>query len=419
MKSIKTSISSKLVALMAGAALFGLVSQSALAVGTTSGTSISNSATLNYTVGAVAQTAITSTAASFTVDDKVNVLVAGGLITSVTPGATGVVTPFTVTNSGNATQGYNLVAADAASGAYTVNATAITDNFNSVVGYTIYRDDGAGVPANANDGILSAAELAAGPVTTIPTLAAGATASLLVLTNIPLAQVNTDASVVSLRATTVWPTPLVPAEEPAAVVAGAVVSATAGANTAGVDVVLADGAGAIDNASDGAYSTYGAFKVATAVLSVSKVATLLCDPINGNVNPKNIPGAAVQYAVTITNASGGASATLTTVTDTLVAALGFDPNLINGVGAGSLCNSATGTSLSASGFGAVYGTGTTTTTYAAPGLAGQAVTAGAAVAAGTATITYGSLAGGGLAGFVGGVLPANSYITVYFNAFVQ
>lgn len=411
MKSIKTSISSKLVTLLAGAALFGLISQSALAVGTASGTSISNQATLNYTVGAVAQTAITSAAAAFTVDDKVNVLVAGGVISPVTPGATSVVTPFTVTNNGNATQGYNLVAADAASGAYTVNATAITDNFNPVTALTIYLD-------NNGNGIVDGADAV---VTTIPTLAPGATVNLLVMTDIPLARVNGDAAVVSLKATTVWPTPLVAAEEPAAVVAGAVVAATAGANTAGVDVVLADAAGVVagDAASDGAHSSYGAFKVATAVLSVSKVATLLCDPINGSTNPKNIPGAAVQYAVTITNASGGASATLTTVTDTLVAALGFDPKLINGVGAGTLCNSATGTSLSASGFGAIYGTGTTVTTYAAPGSAAQAVTAGAAVAAGTATITYGSLAGGGLAGFVGGVLPANSYITVYFNAFVQ
>ena len=58
---------------------------------------------------------------------------------------------------------------------------------------------------------------------------------------------------------------------------------------------------------DGAHSIYGAFKVASSVLSVAKVTTLLCDPINGNVNPKNIPGAVVQYAVTITNAAGAAS----------------------------------------------------------------------------------------------------------------
>ena len=83
-------------------------------------------------MGGVAQTPINTAAVTFTVDDKVNVLVAGGVITSVTPGQLSAVTPFTVTNNGNATQGYNLLATDAASGAYTVNATAITDNFNPV-----------------------------------------------------------------------------------------------------------------------------------------------------------------------------------------------------------------------------------------------------------------------------------------------
>lgn len=412
MKSIKTSISTKLASLLFGAALFGLISQSALAL-TQSGTSISNQATLNYSVAAVAQTPITSVAVSFTVDDKVIVTVAGGVITGVTPGQNGALTPFTVTNNGNATQGYNLVAADAASGAYTVNATAITDNFNPAAGYTIYRD-------NNCDGLINGADAV---VTTIPTLAVNTTACLLVQTNIAVAQVNGDAAVVSLKATTVWPTPLVAAEEPAAVVAGAVVANNSGsANTAGVDVVFADAAGVVDALTDGAHSTYGAFKVASAVLSVSKVVNLLCDPINGTTNPKNIPGAYVQYAVTITNAAGAASATLTTVTDTLVAQLVADGKLISGAGAppATAC-SASGTSLAASGFGAVYGTGTTTTTYAAPGLAGQAVTAGAAVAGQVITITYSALTGGGLGAFAGGggVLPANSFITVYYNAIVQ
>lgn len=414
MKRTTTGISSKLVALLAGAAMFGLVSQSALAAGTQSGTSISNTATLNYSVGSVTQTAITSAAAAFTVDDKVNVLVAGGVITNVTPGQSSAVTPFTVTNNGNATQGYALAAADAASGAYTVNATPITDNFNPVPAYKIYVD------TNAN-GVLDAAELAAGVVTSIPTLAAGATVNLLVLTDIAASptRVNGDAAVVSLKASTLWPTPLVASEEPAAVVAGAVVVNTAGANTAGVDVVFADAAGAVEAATDGAHSTYGAFKVVSSALSVAKIVTVICDPINGSTNPKNIPGAVVQYAVTITNGVGAASATLTTVTDTLVAQLGFEPKLINGAGAGSLCSSATGTALSATtGFSAVRGTGTTTTTYAAPGAAAQATTAGATIAGQAITIDFATLAGTAY-GAADAVLPANSYVTVYFNAIVQ
>lgn len=403
----KTNRPPRLVALLASAALFGLVSQSALAL-TQSGTSISNTATLSYSVNTLAQTDITS-AVAFTVDDKVNLTVSGGVQTSVTPAQVGALTPFTVTNNGNATQGYNLVAANAASGAYTV-AGAITDNFDPVTALTIYRD-------NNCDGIINGADAV---VTTIPTLNVGTTACLLVSTDIAASRVNSDAAVVSLKATTTWPTPLVAAEEPAAVVAGAVVTATAGANTAGVDVVLADVAGVIagDAASDGAHSTYGAFKVVSAVLSVSKVTTVICDPINGNVNPKNIPGAAVQYAVTITNAVGAASATLSQITDTLTGTLAFDPKLNSGALPATNCVSGNvANTLSATGFGAVSGAGVVTS-YAAPGLAGQAVTAGATHAAGVVTIDFPTLASPTY-GLLSGVLPANSYVTVYFNAFVQ
>ena len=120
------------------------------AAGTPSGTTISNSATLTYTIGAGPATSATSVA-TFTVDDKVNVLVAGGVITNVSPNQIGVATPFTVTNNGNATQGYNLAAANATSGAYTVNATPITDNFDPATALRICLDDGSG-GGTANDG---------------------------------------------------------------------------------------------------------------------------------------------------------------------------------------------------------------------------------------------------------------------------
>jgi len=414
MKYFKTSMPSRLVALLAGAALFGLVSQSALAL-TQSGTAIVNTASLSFTVGGVAQTAIIGSA-TFTVSDKINLTVVGGAITPVSPGQAGATTTFTVSNLGNAKQGYNLAVAD------TVGAVfgAATDNFNAT-GYTIYQDNTNNTAAG---GACTTASATA--ITTIPNLNAGASICVWVAaTAIPLAQVNSDAAVITLNAATTWPTVLVPGEEPVVGAgagqmggAGVLVTQTVGAHTAGVDVVFADAATVLplDAAYNGQYIAYGAYKVSSAILSVVKVATVLCDPINGNTNPKNIPGAAVQYAVTITNAVGAASATLTTVTDTLVAALGFDPNLINGVGAGTLCN-ATGTHLAASGFGAVSGAGVVTS-YSAPGLATQATTAGATQAAGTVTVNYGTLASPAYS-LVGGVLPANSFVTVYFNAYVQ
>src|SRR3989338_1406131 len=101
MKKHNTTSPPRLAALLFGAALLGLVSQGALAVA--SNTTISNLATLNYTVGGVSQTAIGSseagntagagTATTFLVDKKVNLTVVevGGSLTSVSPGQTAVV----------------------------------------------------------------------------------------------------------------------------------------------------------------------------------------------------------------------------------------------------------------------------------------------------------------------------------------
>jgi uncharacterized repeat protein (TIGR01451 family) len=321
MKSIKTSISAKLAALLFGAALFGLVSHSALAAGTLSGTSISNTATLSYSVATVAQTAIPATT-TFVVDDKVNVLVAGGVITNVTPGQNGVLTPFTVTNSGNATQGYNLVAADAASGAYTVNATGITDNFDPAAGLTIYRDNDCNGAINGADAV----------VTTIPTLPPNAgvasTACLLVQTDIAGTQVNGDAAVVSLKATTVWPTPLVPAEENTITppTAGAVVAATGGANTTDVDVVLADGAGVVagDIASDGAHSTYGAYRVNSVNVALTKTVSSVVDPSGTAVL---MPNAVMTYKIDVVLTGSGTADNLV-ITDPLPANTAYLANSI-------------------------------------------------------------------------------------------
>jgi hypothetical protein len=202
---------------------------------------------------------------------------------------------------------------------------------------------------------------------------------------------------------------------------GAALAATVGVNTAGVDIVFADAAGTDDTtgARDGQHSARDAYLVSSSVLTVTKTATLICDPINGNAaNRMNIPGAAVQYAITITNAPGAASATLVQIGDVLdVAHMTFDPKLNSGALLAANCVSGNvANTLSASGFGAVSGTGTTT--YAAPGLAAQATTAGATFATPNVTIDFTTLAGTGY-GLVGGVLPASSFVTVYFNAFVQ
>ncbi|MFA6921285.1 MAG: hypothetical protein WC216_05535, partial [Gallionella sp.] len=127
----------KSLVMLTGATLLGLVSQSALAVGTASGTLISNIATLAYSVGGVAQTSIGSsllgntsgagTATTFLVDNKVNLTVVGGGITTVTPGQVGGVSTFIVTNQGNTVQDFSLTPANNITGTV---LGANTDNFD-------------------------------------------------------------------------------------------------------------------------------------------------------------------------------------------------------------------------------------------------------------------------------------------------
>ena len=152
---------------------------------------------------------------------------------------------------------------------------------------------------------------------------------------------------------------------------------------------------------------------------MTKTATLICDPFNGSTSPKNIPGAAVQYAITITNASAAAAATLTQIRDALqIANLAFDASLISGAGAGTNCSTAIA-SQSGTGFGAVRGSGIATSYVApGPGTTAQAVTAGATFSTPNVNIDFATLAGAAY-GAANAVLPADSFITVYFNTFVK
>src|SRR3569832_825727 len=85
-------------------------SPAAFATGTTSATTITNRATGNYSVASVPQTAITSAAATFVVDNKVNLAITrfGTATTSVAPGQLAQTVVFRVDNLGNTSQGYNF-----------------------------------------------------------------------------------------------------------------------------------------------------------------------------------------------------------------------------------------------------------------------------------------------------------------------
>jgi hypothetical protein len=401
-------------------AMAGVLSGGAAqAAGTLAGTAINNLATLDYSVGGLAQTPIGSsatgntagagTATSFVVDNKINLLVTttDTAYVNVIPGQTTAsatasqVATFSVANTGNSPQDYSLASTFAYTGAVAnVFGGTVNDTFNPSA-CTIVVESGA------TPGYQAAQDTA----TYIDELAPDANKTVYVVCAIPLTQVNNDIAVVSLTATAL--------AGGAAGTQGAALVETTGANTGGIDIVFADGAGtAGDVVRDAKSSSLDALKVTTSTLTVSKTVVPVCDPFNGNVNPKNIPGSFVRYTITVAN-TGAASATLNTIGDTLTSLVTFDPNLITGAGgagtAATTCSAASGTPTVAAGTGfQVTKTGGTragfpknfTTTSSVDGVD---LTGGNVIAANFATILPVE------AGYTAGELKATESISVVFQ----
>jgi uncharacterized repeat protein (TIGR01451 family) len=272
----------------------------AFATGTDAGSTIANTVTLNYQVGGIAQTAIQATD-NIIVDRKVSLTVAevGSVTTSVSPGQTAAVTTFTVTNTSNATIDIGLVAAQQAGG---TAAHGGTDAFD-LTGLGMFRD------TNAN-GVYDVGTDTA--VTYLDELAEDGVATIFIVGNVPIGATNGQVAGVTLTGTA--------QASGAAGTQGANLAATAGANTAGVDTVLADAAGlAGDVASDGRSSDDDDYTVSAPLMSVFKTSRVISDPINGTTNPKMIPGAVVEYCLIAVNATGGATATNVALSDPLPA----------------------------------------------------------------------------------------------------
>ncbi len=290
-----TSIMKRLKAASGIAVLLSLLAgvQVAHATGTTAGTSVSNTATVNYNVGGVAQAPVTSAPTSFVVDNKIDLTVTevGGVATTVVPGQTAAVLTYLVSNTGNSPQGYQLSASNLGG---TVLFTR-TDNAD-FAGYSVFVDSNANGVYNA--GVDAAAN--------IDSLAKDASVAVFVVVNIPNGATNAQVVNVRLQARAAVPG-----------TAGATLETqTAGADTVGVDIVFADAARDATETADDQYF------VASAALAISKTSSVISDPFNGATNPKAIPGATVEYVVTIAN-TGAATAGGISVSDTLNANLAF------------------------------------------------------------------------------------------------
>lgn len=297
------------------------VASPAFAAGTTAGSTITNNVTVNYAVGGVSQTPVTASD-TFTVDRKINLVVAeiGNSTTSVSPGQLAAVTSFTVTNSSNAALDFALAASQQVGG---TAAHGGTDSFDTT-NVKIYADTN-------NDGVYTpGTDL---QITYLDQVAADATLKVFVVSDVPLGLSTGAVADVRLAATA--------AEATAAGSLGATVTQTAGANTAGVDTVFADTTAGGNTARDGISFADDDYTVLAAALTATKVSRIVSDPFNGTTNPKLIPGAVVEYCISVANGSGSASATSVAISDTLPTTTTYETTFgikVNGTVTGVTCN---------------------------------------------------------------------------------
>ena len=273
-----------------------LLGQQALAVGTDAGTTVSNQASVAYSVSGNGQAPIESDPAGnstpgagnpteFLVDRRVDfTLTADDDTATVAPGDTGLTFDFTLTNTSNSVMDFEVSFAQLASTDPAVNLLLDTDVDVANAVITAFVDN------LAEDGVIT----------------------VTVTGDAALALVNGD--VANIEVTAVARDPSGNAGTPVAL------TDTSGSpdDPAAVDNVLAD----TDN--DGTESAADGFQVASAALVITKIATVISDPINGvSANAKAIPGAIVEYTITVDNSAGTSDATGVVISDTIDSDVAF------------------------------------------------------------------------------------------------
>lgn len=256
----------------------------AMAAGTAAGTLISNTASVDFQVGGVPQATVTSVAATFNVDRKVDLTVTAGAGAPAFANQTSAPMVFTVTNTGNDAFYYQLSAAE-------------NTDTNAILSLTtdIWLDADASGTVTAGDTLYV-------NETTFGTFSANESFQIVVTGDISSGALDTQSASVDFTAKTFT--------------ALGVEAVSGGGAGTGAAIVLADlsaTAGPTDYDGDGtATNTY---TVQGATLSISKSQTLISDGAGGTAG--FIPGATVEYSIAIEQTGGASTPTAVTMTDTL------------------------------------------------------------------------------------------------------
>jgi len=310
---------------MVAALCVSTIAGNAVAAGTDAGTTVSNSFTLDYSVGGTGQPQITPPATTdFVVDRIVNVTVTTQGDEDVDPGETGAELVFSVLHSGNDNQRYEFILEQPTS-----------DNFNATLGatpITWYVDDGDGLfqPGGADGAGTTIAQSTSNgsdiaPDTLLWAVVAG---------DIPGSATDGQSADVILIANTLDPATWI-VDGASGTTDAETLPDTDGNLIGTTENVLADVNGAAtvydDGAGTGAHSDTGTYNVVSASLTANKtVAVLATDGVDAatcgaapSLLPTDtthypVPGACVEYVISVVN-SGSADATAITLADNLPA----------------------------------------------------------------------------------------------------
>lgn len=316
----------KIMKTLLSVAVLSAMSNATWAAGTAANTDINNRATITYSVGGATQTPINSSAAgnsdpsactaatgvgacftTFKVDKKVDLTVTGASDVNVIPNTTGGIGPdinvlqFTVENTGNSAENFTFSLDSTVGGDF--DATGCTATPASISPLAVDTPTIVKVDCDIPN---------TGTTDNGGTAGAGVVA-------------DTKESVIDLLATVTGVS-----ETPD----GTPDSAST------VDTVFADGTGtATDGASRNAkHSATGKYIVNTANVTVQKTSAVVSMVVNGNTinaaaGAKRIPGAIVEYTITVSNAgTANADASGIVISDSLPANLAYKSCSFSGVG---------------------------------------------------------------------------------------
>jgi uncharacterized repeat protein (TIGR01451 family) len=349
----------KLLSASSGFALVLAFASPAYAQNTDANTLITNSVNVDYQVGGVAQTTINATN-QFRVDRKILFSVAERATTGttvVTSGQQNGVVAFTLTNDSNDTLDFALAATNTADGT-TIGGGRGTDNINvSNFEYAIDTN---------NNGVLDGGETFVGSLT-LDNIAKNTTVSILVRSDVPVSA-NGSVAVVQLAATALE------AAGGAITAVDDTVANTADVTSGTFQTIFADDLTPTQGNTrrNGVSWAWDDYTVSAPVLTVFKSSVIISDGVS-TVAPKAIPGAVVEYCISVANATGAATATNVSISDLVPANTSYVTGSIRrnvtvtSPGTSQTCDNTSGsvvTDTNGDSDGGNFGTPTANTAYA-------------------------------------------------------